>query len=249
MAHFRDSFWLISASIFVAGLVGSPHCLSMCGPIIFNFGQGRSRLLAYQLGRMASYTLAGGLFGGFAGALTGPAQPLWLIGLILTLIGSLMLLNGYRAIKGKTFHFPMPKFIHKKISQIFSFLRLSSLPPVLSSVLVGFFTVLLPCGHLYGFLLGSAATGTAFHGALFMLAFCVGSMPLPSLAAGVGGGWLVGILQKKGINHQRWTGGVMIIAGFLSLFSFASRADNFIHHQQISNSSTSEKAQPMKRCH
>ncbi|RMG54862.1 MAG: hypothetical protein D6717_08910, partial [Gammaproteobacteria bacterium] len=60
-------------SAFLVGLLGGVHCVGMCGGIVGALslgarpGAGRPRwglLLDYNLGRIASYTVAGALMGG-----------------------------------------------------------------------------------------------------------------------------------------------------------------------------------------
>ncbi|MCP5109589.1 MAG: sulfite exporter TauE/SafE family protein, partial [bacterium] len=68
--------WTSLLSAFVVGLLGGVHCVGMCGGIVsaLTFGlpkESRTRLgamfpfqLAYNLGRIGSYVLAGALMGG-----------------------------------------------------------------------------------------------------------------------------------------------------------------------------------------
>jgi hypothetical protein len=85
--------------MFLLGLLGTGHCIGMCGPLIFAFpgrtGRFRPHLL-YHLGRIATYTLIGGIMGGvgqlMAGAAggTGGVAPikvsLWLLAAALLLV-------------------------------------------------------------------------------------------------------------------------------------------------------------------
>ena len=67
--------WL---TVFLAGLLGSTHCLSMCGGIAVSLGAaagsagGRASRIAqplvYNLGRIASYTTAGAIAGALGAA-------------------------------------------------------------------------------------------------------------------------------------------------------------------------------------
>ena len=62
-------------SAFVVGLLGGVHCVGMCGGIVAALSMGlpeqqrtgaarRRYLLAYNIARIGSYTLAGALLGG-----------------------------------------------------------------------------------------------------------------------------------------------------------------------------------------
>ena len=62
-----------ASAAFLLGLAGAGHCLGMCGGIAaaLNLGGQRSAAvtLSYHGGRIASYTLLGGLLGLAAGSL------------------------------------------------------------------------------------------------------------------------------------------------------------------------------------
>jgi sulfite exporter TauE/SafE len=215
----------------MGGLLGSPHCMSMCGPIVLNFANQRSRLLAYQLGRMSSYCIAGALVGAFGEEVLGHERPAWLSGVSLLLIATLLLINGYRAISGKSLHLPMPAWANRASMKFWRALRISKLPKVITAAAAGLLTVLLPCGHLYGFLIGAVATGSATKGAAFMFAFWLGSTPLLSF----GGAFLQKILQPRIENGQRWAGVLLLIAGLFSILTFAARTESFAKHSSESH--------------
>ena len=61
------------ASMFLLGLLGSGHCLGMCGPLILAFPATTGRFsshLFYHLGRVAAYVLIGAVMGSIGGALS-----------------------------------------------------------------------------------------------------------------------------------------------------------------------------------
>ncbi|MEX1334370.1 MAG: sulfite exporter TauE/SafE family protein [Candidatus Limnocylindrales bacterium] len=89
------------AAALVAGLVGSVHCLGMCGGIAGALGMaggGRASLaVSYSAGRIASYAVAGALIGAIGGGLAGAAGlgP-WLrllMAVVLVLLGLQVALN------------------------------------------------------------------------------------------------------------------------------------------------------------
>lgn len=219
MVLLYNALWLVPVSVFIGGLVGSPHCLSMCGPIVLNFAHQRASLIAYQCGRMLTYTLAGALLGAFGDRLLGSSRPPWLASLSLLFIAALLLLNGYRALSGKALHFAMPTGLSQLSAHVWRSLRLARWPKELSAAVAGALTVFLPCGHLYSFLIGAVATGAALRGAIYMFAFWLGSAPLLS----VSGRWLQRILQPKIRNGQRWAGAFLVVAGLLSVLAFSAR--------------------------
>src|SRR5512147_2238564 len=57
---------------FVAGLLGSLHCVGMCGAFAASCARARGGLFAWHLGRVATYTLLGALAGSLGRVLPGP---------------------------------------------------------------------------------------------------------------------------------------------------------------------------------
>lgn len=226
MDHFSDVHWILPTSVFVAGIVGSPHCVSMCGPIVVNFAHRKSGLLAYQIGRMLSYCAAGAAVGAVGQSLFGADRPAWFSNASLLLIAVLLVFNSYRVLAGKPLHFPIPRFLNSISTKAWGLLRKSPLPPSGDALLAGLLTVFLPCGHLFSFLLGAAATGDLLKGAAFMFAFWLGSTPVLSLGA-LG---LQKFLSRPG--RQRFAGILLLIAGLFGIFTFGSRIEAFSNRTQ-----------------
>ena len=197
--HPHAAPWLLVMGI--AGLLGSlGHCAGMCGPIVAAFGLtqakqgGRAwtRHLRFQLGRITTYAILGGLIGflgGFArlqtvqdmhaccrpeGASLIAAQAwpwqIWVklgIGGLMLLMGLVMALGG-RADALLEFKLPAPlqKLMGRGIA-------LGSLPFAL-----GLLWGLIPCGLVYMMLLRSLDSGDWKMGAMGMAAFGLGNAPL-----------------------------------------------------------------------
>lgn len=222
---FLKSFWLVPSSVLLAGIIGSPHCLSMCGPIVLNFSKTRIQLLAYQLGRMLAYVTAGAIVGRIGQVALGPSQPFWISEVTLITIAILLFVNGYRAFFNRPLHLPVPRFLSSFTLYLWKLTGLSSLPKTAAAMITGILTVFLPCGHLYGFLLGAVATGSMAKGAIFMFAFWLGSAPLLS----VSGSWLQRIFRPKFEGGQRWSGALLIAAGLFSLLVFSYRTTHVLN--------------------
>lgn len=170
------------------GFFSSLHCLGMCGGIVgamtmslpVSIRQNPKKLLAYSLaynaGRIGSYTLAG-LLAGFLGQSVITLLPLWagqglriLFSLLLILIGLSM--SGF---------FPQLSYIEKTGQSLWC-----SLQPLLTKVyppgtymralLAGMLWGWLPCSLVY-YCLGIAVTlANPLDAALFMLAFGGGNL-------------------------------------------------------------------------
>ncbi|MFN3986404.1 MAG: sulfite exporter TauE/SafE family protein [Rhodocyclaceae bacterium] len=178
-------------AVFLIGLLGGTHCVSMCGGIVGALsvqmpGQ-RSRdwpiHLAYNLGRIATYTLMGGLMGaiGTAGLLFDDVLPvqiglyvlanLMLVALGLYLTGFTRLLVPIERAGGMLWRRIQPATRR--------FLPVRSVSQALPlGLLWGF----LPCGLVYSVLATSLVTGSAVRGAGLMLAFGLGTLPNLMLA-------------------------------------------------------------------
>lgn len=220
-ALFSNSYWLVPLSVFFAGLLGSAHCVSMCGPLVVHFARQKKALLFYQAGRIFSYTLVGAIAGSLGQSLFDETQTLWLSRLSLLLIALVLLVNAYRTLYGKSLHWSMPSFLNRLMQKVWRSFQHQRWSSFLTAGLAGFLTVFLPCGHLYSFLIGAMATGSALAGATFMLAFGLGSAPLLSL----GGRWLQKWIQSRSPQRQRLAGILLLIAGLYSVFSFGSRIE------------------------
>jgi hypothetical protein len=65
-------FGFLSAA-FVAGLVGSPHCIGMCGGFAVLCGGRVTDTMFWHLGRLTSYATLGALAGAFGSLIPGPS--------------------------------------------------------------------------------------------------------------------------------------------------------------------------------
>jgi sulfite exporter TauE/SafE len=159
------------SAAFVAGLVGSPHCIGMCGAFAVLCG-GRVRDTAlWHLGRMTSYASLGALAGAFGALMPGPS---WLAAAV-----SLGLMLWFAA--GLAGLVPEPRVVLPGIRQLGAAVAGSSAPTMRYAF--GVVTGLLPCGLVYATLGIAVAAGDPIQGALAMIAFGLGTTPLLSAVA------------------------------------------------------------------
>jgi sulfite exporter TauE/SafE len=177
---------LALGSAFVAGALGSAHCVAMCGGLATALGtqrQGthRGRPLLYQLGRVSSYCTAGAIVGslgsvaGFAFEASQWSEILRLgTALVVVLIGLNMAL-GSRS-RGPWLRAPERWGAHvwRRIAPLAS--RLPT-QPALRTLTLGLIWGWLPCGLVYSVLLAAAFAGSALAGGATMLAFGLGTLP------------------------------------------------------------------------
>lgn len=220
MAHFPETVFLIPASVFIAGLIGSPHCVSMCGPIVINFAGSRRSMLFYQLGRLVAYMTFGALLGAFGKSILGDQQSVWFSTLSLLFIALLLIYNGYRTYQMRPLHFQLPAPVSRFSNFVWRSARLSKMPKSIAATSAGALTAFLPCGHLYSFFIGAIATGSALGGATFMFAFWLGSTPILSF----GSLWFRDFIAKGPRNAQRIAGAILVSAGLFSILTFSVRA-------------------------
>lgn len=178
---------LYTALIF--GLLGSFHCVGMCGPIAFILPVDRKnpvkrvlQLSSYHAGRLLTYGLIGLLFGilGRRLDLFGFQQH------ISIAIGVLMIL--VILLPAKVFNrFNGSKFFYKWVGKIKSALGAQLKNKSMDSFFtIGFLNGFLPCGLVYMAVFGSVAAGGAWNGGLYMILFGVGTIPLMLTATYVG---------------------------------------------------------------
>ncbi len=184
-----DTLYAVAA--LSMGLVGSLHCLGMCGPIVLALPrQGRgahaaAMLVAHHLGRSLTYAVMGLAAGalGHGLSLAGFQKGLSIgMGLVLLL-----------ALAGQTIRWrvPLPSAYVKFVASIKSGMsRRFHSGGVGTRLVFGALNGLLPCGLVYTALAAALATGGALSGALFMFLFGLASSP--ALVALSVGGWHAG---------------------------------------------------------
>ncbi|MCK6386717.1 sulfite exporter TauE/SafE family protein [Zoogloea sp.] len=210
-------------AVFLIGLLGGVHCVGMCGGIVSALtvqvrlpGQSSPARrewplhLAYNLGRIGSYTAAGAAMGaiGTVGMLFNEVLPvqlalyvaanLMLVALGLYLTGFTRALSGVERLGQRLWARIQPltrRFLPaRSVAQAFPL-----------GVLWGF----LPCGLVYSVLATALVTGSAERGAALMLAFGLGTLPNLLLA-----GMLLTRLRDVVRNQAVRTGAGLVVLAF-----------------------------------
>ena len=173
---------------FVMGVIGSLHCVGMCGPIAFALPYDRTKWFpaflsnyTYQIGRIITYGLLG-LAIGFVGrgfSLSGIQQPLSIgIGVVmmtLVVFPRIKFLNNF---SGK---------ITIKVGKLKQLLGIYMMKKSYRALLItGLVNGLLPCGLVYMALLGALGMSTPVNASLFMILFGLGTFPLMFLVGYLG---------------------------------------------------------------
>ena len=186
----------LSAIIF--GLLGSFHCVGMCGPIAFmlpinreNKAKGVLQILSYHIGRLFTYSLIGLLFG-FLGKgfyFFGFQQQLSII-VGVTMILVIIFPKFFSKIN---FSKSINKIIFKVKNALGKELKKKGNDTFFT---IGFLNGFLPCGLVYMAIFGALATTNAFSGSLYMFLFGLGTIPLMTTVVYLGN-FTKGTLRKK----------------------------------------------------
>lgn len=171
--------------IFLIGLLGSMHCIGMCGGFVAMYSLKKpaeepsfSYHLLYNIGRITTYSLIGGTLGyigSFAASLGKhrglPGAVLLFSGVVMVLMGlNLAGLLGKRGLFEET-GITERTFFRKSLHKILA------LESALGTFLLGLLLGFLPCGLLYPLFMNAAASGSFFNGMLIMLIFGLGTVP------------------------------------------------------------------------
>lgn len=168
--------------LFIAGLFTSVHCIAMCGGINLSQCAGckgsennsiyrkLKPSFQYNLGRVTSYTILGGIVGAlgsvFSISLKGKALISLIAGVFMIIMGINML--GIMPILRKIMP-RLPKSLTNKVDD-----KRNGNGPFIVGLLNGF----MPCGPLQAMQLYALGTGSFTNGALSMFLFSLGTVPL-----------------------------------------------------------------------
>ncbi|CAL2084698.1 sulfite exporter TauE/SafE family protein [Tenacibaculum sp. 190524A02b] len=170
---------LISA--FILGLLGSFHCIGMCGPIAFMLPIDRSntiksflQITSYHVGRLIAYGIIGLLFSllGRSFYIFGLQQQLSIFtGVVMILFIIYPKLGG----NFQTLVKPLTILVVKLKSALGNQLKKKKKRVF---ILLGLLNGFLPCGLVYVAVFGALVTSNILHGALYMILFGLGTVPL-----------------------------------------------------------------------
>lgn len=217
---------------FIFGLVGSLHCLGMCGPLVVAYSlhlcppaaDGRMpgfwpnstrHHLAFHSGRLFTYGLLGavaagiGRFGAFQQFFAGFRSSFTLAG------GVLMLLFGLGLLRIIPVPFPSMSFPGRVASfPGRSFPRLLSSPGLSSKLALGLGVGFLPCMLSFAMIVKAATTANLLLGFLTMVIFGIGTLPVLFFT-----GLFASLLSMKTrLLGERMAGVTVIMMGLILIF-------------------------------
>lgn len=168
--------------VFLVGLLTSTHCIGMCGGILLAqttdargvTGRSKRGLIAstaYNGGRVVSYTAVGALCGALGAVITYTPN---IKSMVFTVAGALVLLIGLRmagilpGLRSAETELPGACSLNARTRR-----RFAGRP-----LIIGLLTGVMPCGALSAMWLCAMSSGSAARGALVMLVFSLGTVPL-----------------------------------------------------------------------
>ncbi|MEE4000893.1 sulfite exporter TauE/SafE family protein [Tenacibaculum sp. FZY0031] len=204
----------LSAIIF--GLLGSFHCIGMCGPIAFMLPVDRTnkvkqffQITSYHFGRLFTYSVIGFLFGllGKGFYFFGFQQQLSII------VGVLMILAILvpKTFQKYNFSNPINKLVMKVKSSLGKELKKKGNDTFFT---IGFLNGFLPCGLVYMAVFGALSTTNMFSGSIYMFLFGLGTIPLMT-AVVYAGNFANGLVRKR---VQQAIPYVVVFIGVLFIF-------------------------------
>lgn len=198
--------------LFLAGLLTSVHCVAMCGGICLTqtVRGARHPLLPgalYNLGRVISYTVIGGI----VGAVGGVVQPSGAFrGAVQLIAGAFMTIMGLSMLG----LFPRLNRLVPRMPARFARMVEAAKARSAGPFVVGLLNGLMPCGPLQAMQLYALSSGSAVRGAMGMLAFSLGTVPLM-----LGLGALAAALGRRFTRRAVAAGAVLVAVLGISMFS------------------------------
>lgn len=214
----------LMAGLFMAGLLGGfSHCAGMCGPFVLSQVVTRleavpaadmsemkrltgAALVPYHLGRMTTYGALGGVAGALAGGFAHMSGLKTLSGVLLMAAAVLFMGYGVKKLGGPFWPSRSGGGFAARVTGLLRplFARPLGLRGYGLGVVLGF----IPCGLLYGALAAAASSGGGVAGALGMVAFAAGTVPV-----------LLAIGWAGHVAGGTWMGAVRTIAPVLLLLN------------------------------
>jgi len=185
----------------ISGVVGSPHCLGMCGGFAAAASEDPWGAVAYHLGRLCTYAFLGAIAAAIGASLPGPG---WVAGVVATAL--LVWFSARLAGLVPEKHLPWLPGLTRASA------KLLGRRDVAGRWALGALTAFLPCGLVYAALALPMATADPFQGALTMVVFGLGTVPL---LGGVAAGFRK--LAARSLWGRRALAAAVLAAGLWSI--------------------------------
>lgn len=186
---------------FLLGLLGSLHCVGMCGPVALalpvkqnSWGTRLGSSLLYNSGRILTYSFLGLLLGLLGLGLYMWGIQRWVsIGMGTAMITWVLI----QLFSNRTLNVPGSGGLMSGYKKVFG--GLFSKRSYVSVFVIGLFNGLLPCGLVYIALAGAVVSESALSGALYMFLFGLGTIPV--LLAVTSAGNFIGLSFRNQVKR------------------------------------------------
>jgi sulfite exporter TauE/SafE len=237
-----------ASGILLASLVGSVHCVGMCGGFVcFYTGSSSSGTNAtalrahamYNVGRLTSYLLLGAIAGAIGagvsslGALAGLQHTAAVVAGALMIGWAASTIAAQRGVRLGSIR--TPESWQRAMGGVLHAVR--EQPMATRAGITGLLTTMLPCGWLYVFVATAGGTGSVRAGMITMAIFWAGTLPA-LVAVGLGAQRLFGPLRSR---LPMLSAALVLVMGLLSIsgrFSMrpaatASGGDEHAAHRHV----------------
>ncbi len=207
---------------FLTGLLGSGHCIGMCGGLVAALSLSETGKqggvffqLLYNIGRITTYSSIGWLVGwlgsafAYANTLAGLTRTLLIGSDLFVIVLGLGSAGLFTKLNVMQLEFPGPV---KRITGLVT--KLKKLPPALAAVPLGLIMGFLPCGFLYAMIIAAGQSAGATNGAIMMLSFGLGTLPALFLF----GSTAHLLTAKRRSLMLRWAGIMVALMGAYNLY-------------------------------
>lgn len=167
---------------FLIGIIGSFHCIGMCGPLALAMPihhqtptQKQLSVFNYSIGRTSGYMIIGMVFG-----IVGMSFSLLKLQQVLSVTAGIAMLafvfSHYYLRKSMSFETPLTHRIKSYLSS-----KMTSQPNASAFVWIGLANGFLPCGLVYTGIIPAVATGSILKSTMLMMGFGLGTVPTMSV--------------------------------------------------------------------
>lgn len=166
---------------FVVGMLGSFHCIGMCGPIALalpiHHQDSLTRvfsILSYNFGRIVTYSFLGLIFGLLGASIfIGKYQQVLSIAIGVLILIVLIVPRIFSFVSENSLLVKFQTLIQRKLSVLFQQEKKMS-----TLFFIGILNGFLPCGLVYMALAGALVSGSTINGVLFMSMFGFATVPI-----------------------------------------------------------------------
>lgn len=217
---------------FIMGFFGGTHCVGMCGGIVgaLSFGLAEEKrddwwasfpyILAYNIGRLSSYALAGAIIGGISllaldlSSIDQLKQTLKLVAGIFMLVLGLYLGGWWHGLLRVE---QLGQGLWRHLQPIGQ--RFMPVSTLRQALLLGMVWGWLPCGLVYSALILALTASSIQQGAMVMLSFGLGTLPTV-MAMGLLASLFTSIVRQQWIRQM--AGAIVILFGLFMLWQVYS---------------------------